>query len=31
MEYARTPVRRLINMLEWTRIRLGIAPRQRFR
>ena len=26
MQYARTPVRRLINMLEWTRIRLGIAP-----
>ena len=30
MQYARTPVRRLINMLEWTRIRLGIAPSQRF-
>ena len=30
MHYARTPVRRLINGLEWTRIRLGIAPRQRF-
>jgi deazaflavin-dependent oxidoreductase (nitroreductase family) len=30
MQYARTPVRRLINMLEWTRIGLGIAPRQRF-
>jgi len=30
MQYTRTPVRRLINILEWTRIRLGIAPRQRF-
>ncbi|HYH91856.1 MAG TPA: nitroreductase family deazaflavin-dependent oxidoreductase [Candidatus Saccharimonadales bacterium] len=30
MQYARTPVRRLLNLLEWTRIRLGIAPRQRF-
>ena len=30
MQYARTPVRRLINMLEWTRIRLGFAPRQHF-
>jgi deazaflavin-dependent oxidoreductase (nitroreductase family) len=30
MQYARTPVRRLINILERTRIRLGIAPRQRF-
>jgi len=30
MQYVRTPVRRFINMLEWTRIRLGIAPRQRF-
>ena len=30
MDYARTPVRRLINVLESTRIGLGIAPRQRF-
>jgi deazaflavin-dependent oxidoreductase (nitroreductase family) len=30
MQYARTPVRRLINRLEWTRIRLGFAPRQHF-
>jgi deazaflavin-dependent oxidoreductase (nitroreductase family) len=30
MQYARTPVRRLLNILERTRIRLGIAPRQRF-
>ena len=30
MHYARTPVRRLINGLESTRIHLGIAPRQRF-
>ena len=30
MHYARTPVRRLINRLEWTRIRLGIAPSQHF-
>jgi deazaflavin-dependent oxidoreductase (nitroreductase family) len=28
MQYARTPVRRLINVLERTRIRLGVAPRQ---
>ena len=30
MQYARTPVRRLINILERTRIRLGFAPRQHF-
>ena len=29
MQYARTPVRRLLNRLEWIRIRLGIAPGQR--
>jgi deazaflavin-dependent oxidoreductase (nitroreductase family) len=30
MQYARTPVRRLVNTLETARIRLGIAPRHRY-